>query len=132
MSHDADRGATHLLDNVRISRGEMQIGAHEGFGYRGPDGWQRIELFGSPVRWRTLTEAGGETTGYADQVVYDLTERTVTLIGNAYIEEARGTFSGQRLVYNVDTEATEGQGGIRMEIEPETAERDDGVVPEPD
>ncbi len=132
MSYDANRGATHLLDQVHISRGEMQISADEGFGYRGSDGWQRIELFGTPVRWRTLTEAGGETAGYADQVVYNLTERTVTLIGNAYIEEARGTFSGQRLVYNVDTEATEGQGGIRMEIEPETAERSNGAAPEPD
>jgi lipopolysaccharide export system protein LptA len=131
-TYDHERGATHLRENVRITRGSLEVTADEGFSYRGENGLQRVELFGEPVRWRALTEEGTETTGHADQVVYDLLARTVTLIGNAYIEEPRGTFSGKQLVYNLDTQATEGSGGIQMTIEPEAGEADDENPPEPD
>ncbi|NBB92133.1 MAG: lipopolysaccharide transport periplasmic protein LptA [Gammaproteobacteria bacterium] len=131
-SFDNERGATHLRDNVRITRGELEIEADEGFVYRGEDGLRQIELFGTPVRWRTVTEAGGETTGQANEVVYDVLSRTVTLIGDARIQEQRGSFSGDQLVYNIDTQATEGQGGIRMEIEPETIDSDGDDAPDPD
>lgn len=125
VSFDNERGATHLKEDVRITRGEMEVTADEGFAYRGNNGYERVELFGSPVRWRTVTEEGGETTGRSDQVVYDLLERTVTLIGEAYIEEQRGNYSGQRLIYNLDTEGVRGEGGVRLSIEPE-------VIDEPD
>lgn len=125
-SYDHERGATHLVDNVVITRGDLEVTADEAFSYRGDNGLQRVELFGDPVRWRALTEDGSETSGRADQVVYDLIARTVTLIGNAYIEEPRGTFSGDELVYNLDSQATEGRGGIQMSIEPEAIENDDG------
>lgn len=134
--HDADKNASHLQGNVRITRGEMEVTADEGFAYRGNNGYERVELFGAPVRWRTVTEEGGETTGHSDQVVYNLLERTVTLIGDAYLEEPRGTYSGERLVYNLDTEGVRGEGGVRLSIEPEVIDGepddsgDDG--PEPD
>lgn len=131
-TYDHERGATHFVDNVRITRGDMEVTADEAFSYRGENGLQRVELFGEPVRWRALTEEGTETTGHADQVVYDLLARTVTLIGNAYIEEPRGTFSGNELVYNLDTQRTDGSGGIQMTIEPEASEDDDENPPEPD
>ena len=132
ISFDNQRGATHLRDKVRITRGPLEVTAEEGYGYRGEGGWQRIELYGSPVRWHTVTVEGGETTGQADEVVYDLSQRTLTLIGNAHIRDERGLFSGQRLVYNLDTQATEGEGGIRMEIEPEAIDPGDDDRPEPD
>ncbi|NEZ04670.1 lipopolysaccharide transport periplasmic protein LptA [Wenzhouxiangella sp. XN201] len=131
-TYDHERGATHLRDNVRITRGSLEVTADEGFSYRGDNGLQRVELFGEPVRWQALTEDGTETTGHADQVVYDLLARTVTLIGNAYIEEPRGTFSGSELVYNLDTQKTEGRGGIQMTVEPEAIGEDDEDPPEPD
>lgn len=131
-SFDNERGAMHLDENVRITRGSMEITAEEGYGYRGDNGWRRVELFGSPVEWQTTTEDGGETSGHADEVVYDLGSRTITLIGNAYIEERRGSFSGERLVYNIDSQATEGEGGIRMEIEAEAMEEAEDGSTEPD
>lgn len=133
--HDGERNASHLQGGVRITRGQMEVTADEGFAYRGNNGYERVELFGAPVRWRTVTTEGGETTGRSDQVVYDLLDRTVTLIGDAYIEEPRGTYSGERLVYNLDTEGVRGEGGVRLSIEPEVIDgngdrKDDG--PEPD
>lgn len=123
--YDGERNALHLRDNIRITRGEMEVLADEGFAYRGETGYERVELFGTPVRWRTVTEQGGETTGRADQVVYNLLERTVTLIGNAYLEEPRGTYSGERLVYNLDTQGVRGEGGVRLSIEPEVVDGED-------
>lgn len=124
--HDAEKNASHLQGNVRITRGEMEVTADEGFAYRGKNGYERVELFGEPVRWRTLTEEGGETTGRADQVTYDLLERTITLAGDAHIEEPRGTYSGERLVYNLDTEGVRGDGGVRLSIEPEVIDGEQG------
>lgn len=124
-TYDHERGATHLRENVQITRDGMKVTADEGFTYRGDNGLQRVELFGSPVRWWATMENGDETTGHADKVVYDLVTSTVTLTGNAYIEEPRGTFSGDELVYNLDTQATEGRGGIQMTIEPEAMEERD-------
>jgi lipopolysaccharide export system protein LptA len=122
FEHDDQRNASHLQGNVRIARGELVVNADEAFAYRGDNGYERIELFGAPVNWRTVTEEGGETTGRADQVVYDLLERTVTLIGAAYIEEPRGTFSGDRLVYDLDSQSPRGEGNIRMTFEPEAVD----------
>jgi lipopolysaccharide export system protein LptA len=121
---DPERNAIHLVGNVRISRGELEVTADEGYAYRAENGFERIELFGAPVRWRTVTEAGGETTGRADRVVYDLIERTVTLTGEAYVEEARGTYSGERLTYDLATEGIDGEGGINMVIQPEVTDPD--------
>lgn len=120
---DRERSATHLQGEVRIRRGELEINAAEGWGFRGEAGWQRIELNGHPVTWQTHTEDGGQTTGQSDELIYDPVARTVTMIGNALIEEERGRFSGQRLIYNIDTQATEGQGGIHMEVEADAVER---------
>lgn len=131
-SFDNERGAMHLQENVRITRGSMEITADEGYGYRGENGWSRVELVGSPVEWEAITDEGGETTGRADEVVYDLTSRTITLIGNAYIEERRGNFSGERLVYDIESQATEGEGGVRMEIEAEVVDEPGDGEPEPD
>ncbi|WP_376694591.1 lipopolysaccharide transport periplasmic protein LptA [Wenzhouxiangella sp. EGI_FJ10409] len=123
--HDAEKNASHLQGNVRITRGEMLVTADEGFAYRGANGYERVELFGAPVQWRTVTEEGGETTGRADQVIYNLIERTITLVGEAYLEEPRGTYTGERLVYNLDTEGVRGEGGVRLSIEPEVIDGDD-------
>lgn len=130
-TYDHASGATHLRENVQITRGGMKVTADEGYTYRGENGLQRVELFGSPVRWWATTESGDETTGHADEVIYDLVARTITLIGNAYIEEPRGTFSGDELVYNLDTQATEGRGGIQMTIEPDEIDNQDDDETEP-
>ncbi|MEE4303190.1 MAG: lipopolysaccharide transport periplasmic protein LptA [Wenzhouxiangella sp.] len=131
-AYDAGEDATRLQGNVHITRGEMEVNADEAFAYRGEDGYERIELFGSPVRWRTVTEEGGETTGYSNQVIYSLLERTVTLIGNAHIEEPRGTYSGERLIYNLDTERVRGEGGVRLSIEPEVVNGEEDASAESD
>ncbi|HSH26746.1 MAG TPA: LptA/OstA family protein, partial [Wenzhouxiangella sp.] len=96
--------------------------------------YERIELFGAPVRWRTITEEGRETIGWANQVIYDLLERTITLVGEAHIEEPRGTYTGERLIYNLDTEGVQGDGGVRLSIEPEVidGEQDQGEDSSPE
>jgi len=135
VTHDAERNASQLAGNVRITRGAMEVMADEGFAYRSDNGYERIELFGQPVRWHTVNEEGGETTGHSDQVIYNLLDRTVTLLGDAYIEDARGTYSGERLIYNLDTEGVRGEGGVRLSIEPEAIDGDDNRSdngPEPD
>lgn len=123
--YDADRGATHLRENVRITRGELIVHADEGFVYQ-PDGrMERVELIGAPATWHMTHEDGQETEGESERIVYTVNDNRVTMIGNARVRDARGSFSGDRLVYDLDNQNTEGQGGIHMIIEPEA--REDGA-----
>jgi len=116
---EIDRGTTRLEGNVRIARGDLLVQADRGQAHH-PDGnYERIELFGEPATWQARTEDGGEAKGHADQLIYDLLANRIIMTGDAYIRDARGTFSGQRLVYDLDSQRTEGEGGIQMIIEPD-------------
>lgn len=118
--YDADRGATHLSENVHISRGELDVHADEGYAYSTDGRYERVELFGSPARWTNVSEEGEETRGEADELVYELAENRVVMIGNARIQDSRGAFSGNRVIYDLDNERLEGDGGVNLTIEPET------------
>lgn len=124
-TYDADRGATHLRENVRIIHGDLIVHADEGFAYQSANRLQRVELTGNPATWRMTDEKGHQTEGASDRIIYDLTGNRVTMIGNARVQDARGSFSGQRLVYDFDSQRTEGEGGIQFTIEPEA--RDNGA-----
>lgn len=117
--YDPDRGATHLRNNVRISRGDLVVHADDGFAFQIDGRLERVELNGSPARWRMRHEDGSEAEGEADQIVYTAGNNRVTMIGNARARNPRGSFSGQRLVYDIDTQAAEGDGGVHMILEPE-------------
>lgn len=118
--YDADRGATHLSENVHISRGALDVHAEEGYAYSSDGRYERVELFGSPARWTNVSEQGEETRGEADEIVYELAANRVIMIGNARIEDSRGAFSGNRVIYDLNNERLEGDGGVQLRIDPET------------
>lgn len=127
VGFDSERGATHLRENVVISHGELEVRASEGFGYQTGGRYSRIELFGSPATWHTVTEEGGETRGESEQIIYDLAANRVTMVGAARIRDSRGSFSGNRLIYDLESQRTEGDGGIQMIIEPDAIPESDGT-----
>ncbi|MFW5927287.1 MAG: lipopolysaccharide transport periplasmic protein LptA [Wenzhouxiangella sp.] len=131
--YDAERGATHLRENIHITRGDLEVHADEGYAYSSDGRYERVELLGSPARWSNLSSEGETTRGEADRIVYELATDRVIMIGNARIQDSRGAFSGNRVVYDVDNERLEGDGGVQLTIEPEArADRDDESDPDPD
>lgn len=120
--YDAERGATHLQGDVRIVRGALVVRADEGFLYQDDDRMRRVELTGNPANWIMTHEDGRQTEGWSQQITYSVAGNRVTMTGEARVEDERGSFSGDRLVYDIDSQHTEGEGGIRMILEPEAAE----------
>jgi lipopolysaccharide export system protein LptA len=131
--YDVGSGAYRLEGNVRIARGSLLVLADEARSFNGEDGQpQRIELYGSPTRWSDVMEDGSDVEGQSDEIVYDFTRNLITMKGNAEIENVQGTFSGSTLVYDLDNQNLVGDGGVRLIIQPEAAERAAEQVPRGD
>lgn len=123
-------GVQTLVGNVRIAQGDLVVEADEGRAYNIDGAWQRVELSGSPTTWRMVMEDGSLATGRSRQIVYDLIEDQITMIGDARIEDAQGSFTGATLTYNLVSERIEGTGGVELVIEP--GERRGRPEPEPE
>lgn len=115
---DMRTGVQTLVGNVRIAQGDFVVEADEGRAFRVDGEWRRVELVGSPTTWRMVMEDGGITTGRSEQLIYDLIDEQITMIGNARIEDAQGSFTGATLTYSLVTERIEGTGGVELMIEP--------------
>lgn len=116
--YDNRINAYKLFGNVRITHGQLTVTADEGFAYQTAGEDERVELFGQPTQWTMTMEDGSQATGQSDQIVYNLSQNIITMIGNARVQDNRGTFTGARLTYNLETEKTEGEGGVQVVIEP--------------
>lgn len=122
--YDVGSGAYQLQGNVRITRGSLLVLADEARSFNGQDGQpERIELYGSPTRWNDVMDDGSDVEGQSDEIVYDFTRNLITMQGNAEIRNVQGTFSGSTLVYDLDNQNLVGDGGVRLIIQPEAAER---------
>jgi len=134
-TYDHRSGVTRVSGNVTIQRGAMRVWADSGVLYQEDGRTRSVELTGQPVRWNDLLDDGTRVEGESSRVVYDVTENLITLTGNARLKHSRGEFTGDELVYDLDTEnmagRTTGDGNrVRVVIEPETvreagAETDD-------
>lgn len=111
-----------LTGDVRMERGDLVVRADRGQAIQAGERYERVELDGSPASWTVTTADGQRVDGQSDRLIHDLVRQQVIMAGNAQVREPRGSFSGQRLVYDLRTQATEGEGGIHMIIDPELVE----------
>jgi lipopolysaccharide export system protein LptA len=108
-----------MIDEVRIERADLVVTADSGRAFQADNRYERVELDGSPSSWEMTLETGERVEGQSERIIYHLVDQQVIMIGNARVTEPRGSFSGQRLLYDLQSQATEGEGGIHMIIEPE-------------
>ncbi|MEM1082088.1 MAG: lipopolysaccharide transport periplasmic protein LptA, partial [Pseudomonadota bacterium] len=118
---------SEFSDNVNIERGPMTISADRGM-IRQVDGeMTEIELFGNPTRWQDQLEDGSVVNGEANNIYFDVIANVVTLTGDAIIRHEQGEFTGDRLVYDLNSESlsgsSDGDNRVRVVIEP-------GALPE--
>jgi lipopolysaccharide export system protein LptA len=85
----------------------------------------RAVLTGSPVTLKQQMDDGTPMTARAAKVDYNLRTEVVVFTGNVQIQQPRGSMSGERVVYNLQTgrveSGGEGNGRVRMRILPRNA-----------
>lgn len=126
---DADlrSGITRFSDNVTIQRGAMLVNADEGVVHQVAGRIALIELFGSPTTWRDRLDDGSLVEGRANQIDYKVIDNVVTLTGDALLQHEGGEFTGNELIYDLDTESLAGRSSdgnqVRVVIEGDTMRR---------
>lgn len=108
--YDLRSGVTRFSDNVTIQRGAMRVNADEGVVHQADGRITLVELFGNPTTWRDRLDDGSIVEGQAEHIQFEVAENVVTLIGNARLQHEQGRFTGDELVYDLDTESLAGRG----------------------
>lgn len=86
----------------------------------------RAVLRGGPVRITELLDDGTRMNASAASADYDMKADVVVLVGNANVQQPRGTLSGDRITYNmksgqVASGGAAGGGRVKMRIMPKNA-----------
>ena len=125
MQIESDRMVFHnkknmaeFFDNVQVKRDGFSLSCdHMVVYYRegGSGELDHVDASGHVV----MTQ--GEKKGYADKARLDQRQNTLTLTGNAVLEQPGGRIAGETIVHHIDKEQTEVQpakgGRTRMTIE---------------
>lgn len=127
MSLD-DSKPTTLSGGVTITQGTLNIQSSTAVITRSNGEPTRVVLNGSPVRLKQQMDDGSQMNASAAKVDYDLTTEMVVFIGNASIQQPRGSLSGGRVVYNMKTNQVQANDGgdakggrVKMRILPKGA-----------
>ena len=105
-----DIGACEFTGNVLITQGTLNISAARATMHRNDGDISRVVLTGSPVILRQQMDDGTPMTSRAAQVDYDLRSEVVVFTGDVSVQQPRGTLSGERVVYNLQSGRVEGGG----------------------
>ncbi|HEX7348035.1 MAG TPA: lipopolysaccharide transport periplasmic protein LptA [Rhodanobacteraceae bacterium] len=123
-----DSGKIVFTGNVTLDQGTFHADGAQATGYTDPNDtsqWQRVVLTGSPAHFQQTQDNGTLVHGQAQTLDYQVSANTVILTGNAsVVQQGRGAFHGERLVYDTDTGAIKGTatsgGRVHITLEPRT------------
>lgn len=117
-----ERSPTILSRGVIITQGTLHIESDRAEIHQRDGDISRAVLTGRPVRLRQEMDDGSPMNARAQKVDYDLRSNIVTLTGDAFLEQPRGTMAGERIVYNMATghieSGGENAGRVKMRINP--------------
>lgn len=123
---DDNTGTTTYKGNVLMTQGSLEIRAANVSLYRINDEVSQIIATGSPANFRQQPSSDQPITdAFGEKLDYQITNQTVTISGKARVEQAGDTFSGERIVYQMDkaiVNAYSGKGSsgqrVQMVIQP--------------
>ena len=120
-----DNASCTLVGNVSIAQGSMQVGASRAVVQQVGGNPSRALLSGGVTLRQTLDD-GGTIDARAANVDYDMRTEVVIFTGDVTINQARGTLTGQKAVYNMKTgqvqSGGQGSGRVKMRIMPKSAQ----------
>ncbi len=114
-----------LIGNVLIVQGSLRvradvivIGLVEG-------ALDSVDASGRPAIFEQLDDARQRVTGQATRVLYSATSDQLQLVGDARLTNPSQSLSGDRIDYNMDTQAATAQGGkdqVNIVIKPQQSD----------
>lgn len=116
-----DDGQATLSGKVRIDQGTLAIRAASAVVTMRNGEIVLVVLDGAPATMLQEGEDGAATRASAERIEYDVPGEEVALLGDASVEQPRGTLTGERLTYDLASERVEGggEGGrVHMVIQP--------------
>ena len=130
-------GTATLQGNVEIRQGSLWVRADVADVSKTEGRVQHIALSGQPVRLQQEIENEGLVTAEAAQIEYEVATGIVTLTGNADVTHPQYQISGEKLVYDMNAQHFQGQGGgengrIQIRLDPELLEKAEPEVAEPE
>ncbi|MGB1236804.1 MAG: lipopolysaccharide transport periplasmic protein LptA [Pseudomonadales bacterium] len=122
-SMDENSGLTVLTGAVKVVQGTMKITGKKLEIYRDKAGEiSKMITYGAPATFQQQQQKGKPLThAFGSKMVYLLAEQTVTITGNAKVEQDNDKFSGEKVVYYMDkavVKATGGKQRVKMIIQP--------------
>lgn len=121
-------GITVYTGNVEIVQGTMVIRGARVELHRNDDGVQRIISTGKPAQFQQKPSQDQPLTkAYGERMDYRVTQQEVTITQSARVDQGRDTFTGERIVYNMEKALVNAYGSdddsgqrVQMVIQPKT------------
>ena len=96
-------GTTTYTGNVLMKQGSMEIKAARIDLYREKDNVSRIVANGTPANFRQqAAEEKPVTDAFGEKLDYLIAKQTITITGNAKVQQEGDQFTGSKLVYKMD------------------------------
>lgn len=113
---EQQKGTGLYKGNVELQQGERQLFADEMRFFTENGELVRVEASGTPV---TLKE-GSDLEAHANNLIYNIRERTLVLTGDAFVSHRGNTFEGAKVEYSLDSKrvdaSSEGDQRVRLVI----------------
>jgi len=90
--------------NVVITQGSLTVHSDRGTASQDKEGFQTIQLFGSPVTFSQLNDDGDKTEGQGNNFQYTTKNNLAVLSGRARVKKGENLVIGDKLTYNTQTQ----------------------------
>lgn len=113
-----DPGVSRFSGNVTLSQGSLKGDAAQATAYTNADNKiTRVVLEGAPAHLSQQQDDGSTMQAQAQRIDYTPDTDTVILTGAAQVvQPGHGSFQGERLVYNTQTGAMQGESAAGGEV----------------
>lgn len=127
-SIDDKTGITSYKGSVNIRQGSLEIDAAKVEMHRGSEGVEKIIATGRKNKQARFRQQSAKSEPYTDaegnRLVYLVDKQTITVTGNAFVQQGSDKFSGEKIVYDIDKSIVnafggkKGKGRVQMVIQP--------------
>lgn len=122
---DDNTGITTYIGQVTMKQGSMEIHADKVELYRKNEEVTRIKATGQQANFRQQPQDNQPMTdAFGDTMDYQVQKQTLTITGNATVQQNADSFSGEKIVYQMDKAIVNAYGGastqgrVQMVIQP--------------